>query len=114
MHMNIDGAGWGMECDEDGHVVFENNGDAVSSAIRSKLSSGATIYLSGCNTASEFFWNNNNNITKALSKELPGVRVSGNVLPAIGNTFGFLVPLCPLGPTKNWGFKRTYVNGVKK
>ena len=43
-----------------------------------------------------------------------GVRVSGNVGPAIGNTLGFYVPLCPLGPTKNWGFKRTYVNGVEK
>ena len=43
-----------------------------------------------------------------------GVRVSGNVGPAIGNTLGFFVPLCLLGPTKNWGFKRTYVNGVEK
>ena len=112
-HMNIDGNGNGIELRYDNHV-FDDEGIGFAALMGPKFSRDATIYLSGCNTASEFPWNNNNNITKALSKELPGVRVSGNVGPAIGNTLGFFVPLCPLGPTKNWGFKRTYVNGVEK
>jgi RHS repeat-associated protein len=113
--MNIDGFGTGMSLSEvNGCVIFEDMSDSVAAVVGPKLSSGATICLSGCNTASEYPWNNDNNISKALSKELPGVRVSGNVGPAIGNTLGFFVLLCPLGPTKNWGIKRTYVNGVEK
>jgi RHS repeat-associated protein len=110
--MNIDGDGSGIKL-SDSHVICEDEHDLFASLVGPKLSSNASIYLSGCNTAREWPWNSEN-IARSLSIELPGVKVTGNRGVAIGNTLGFFVPLCPLGPTVNWGCKRTYVNGTEK
>ena len=101
--MSIDGEGNGFSIGANGGVCFDDGGSSVADVIGPKLVSGANVLLSGCFTAYEsFFVSLGNNIAKALSSELPNVNVVGNRGAAFGNK---------IGPTWNFGIRRTYVNG---
>ncbi len=100
--MQIDGDDDGCYINDRGNVVFDD-GTSVGDLLRPKMSRGGLVYLSGCLTGYEgIFYSGKNNIAKALSSELPGVRVKGNRRFAIGNK---------IGPTWNFGISRTYING---
>ena len=81
---------------------------AIEVSIRIKEAGVCPLcFMSGCLTAYSGFFSDDDekNIAEALSKELPGVKVSGNRGFAIGNK---------IGPTWNFGIRRTYVNGQEK
>jgi hypothetical protein len=104
--MSIDGEGNGFSIGANGRVCFDDGDSSVADVIGPKLVSGANILLSGCFTAYEGMFNpSGNNIAKALSVELPNIKVSGNRRFSIGNKFG---------PTWNIGIRRTYVNGKER
>ena len=105
-NMDINGDDDGCHVNDIGKVVFDDIGTSVAELLRPKMTSGGTVYLSGCFTAYEGIFNSTGmNIAKSLSSELPGVKVTGNKGTAIGNK---------IGPTWNFGIRRTYVNGKAK
>ncbi len=112
--MGIDGDGNGLSMGAfdnsgKGRVQFDNGG-FVSDLFGDRIAPGGSILLSGCNTAREWPWNTEN-IAKALSREMPGVKITGNIGAAIGNSIGFFVPLFEIGPTVNRGIRRSYIDG---
>ena len=100
--MHIDGNGIGVEVNSCGDVVFEDDGSSLSTFLLLKMASQSNIYLSGCMTAYDGWFNDGNNISRSLSMRLPNVTVSGNRKLAIGYN----------GETTwNIGVKRSYQNG---
>ncbi|MCR5840083.1 MAG: RHS repeat-associated core domain-containing protein [Kiritimatiellae bacterium] len=109
--MSIDGENRGIVVNpDDNRVYFDDDATSFSEFIGPKMAEKGTILLSGCRTADNCGWfstcQSGFNISKALSLELPGVKVVGNRRAAIGFKFGV--------PTWNIGIRRTYVNGIEK
>ena len=102
--MHIDGNGSGFSIGWDGCVRFDDaDGSSVADLLGPKMAVGGSVVLSGCLTAYEGWFNSSdNNVSKALSSQLPGINVSGNRGFAVGPK---------IGPTWNIGIRRTYVNG---
>ncbi len=86
-----------------------------SDSIRKKLDPSAKITLEGCQTANS---HHGINIAQQLSKELPGVEVSGNKGYGIGNEYGLpwnRDKFIRLGKENlAIGIKRAYLNGKEK
>ena len=104
--MSIDGNDDGMQLDAECNVRFDDDNSLVADLLGPKMASGGSVVLSGCFTAYEGILNpSGNNISKSLSVQLPNVSVTGNRGAAFGNK---------IGPTYNWGIRRTYIGGKKQ
>ena len=101
--MHITGNKEGVYVGPDGRVLFDDTNQPFSDLLGNKMSSDGTIYLSGCFTAYDGVWTDNN-ISKALSEELPGVTVKGNR----GAAFGV-----ESGATWNFGISRSYKKSAR-
>ncbi len=88
-------------------VRMSDNSESIADFVRTKLAPDSVIELNGCNTAREglfgFKTGGGENITKQLSRELPGTTVIGNKGGALGNDLWRKG-----GETKAFGFKRKY------
>ena len=121
--MDCDGEGSGMTWDagdKASSVSFTDGFGGVADLLRDRMAKDSTIYLNGCLTASEPLWSAGENISRQLSRELPGVNVKGNVYPAVGNEItpwylGVKKPLIRFGKsTRVLGVPRVYRNGERK
>jgi len=112
------GQNQGILYDQNFGVVYNDDLSSFSDSIRDKLSKDSSIFLKGCETAREN-WpvaNNNDHITKKLSEELEGVKITGYRGYAFSNEFSN-----PLNRDKVYhrvgkemhtiGIPRTYLNG---
>lgn len=100
-----------------GKVILDYNGQPFAEFLRPKMVTGGKILLSGCKTAYPLFDTNCENISKALSRELPDIFITGNIGYAFGlkDYVGAIIDFFDgNGFTRNIGIRRTYLNGVKK
>ena len=102
-----------ISLDLDDRVVFDN-GSSFSDVVRPKMARNGTIYLAGCLTACDgfWFWQQDNNISRFLSEELPDINVIGHKRLALG--FGEWYGIEYSKETWCRGKQVTYRNGVRK
>jgi hypothetical protein len=114
MSVGEDGNANSIYVDDDGRVKWNDTDGSFSDDVMSKMASNAIIKLNGCNTANnrKGFFGSEDNISKALSQELPNIAVQGN--RGFGSKwnepFGFRIGK----QTHVTGFPRTYLNGIEK
>jgi hypothetical protein len=104
----------GIDSKGEWQVTFDDNGQKVSDVLAPKMADKSEVHLNGCNTANDRKWmmiGSKDNISNSLSKEMPGVTVTGNRGFAVGDQWyghQFSKELHGVGVS------RSYVNGKEQ